>query len=63
MAQITLVAVSKDKSQALLINGCRWTVDWSGEADGLYTQEVTTEFTGKTSGRIGFNNKIPATVE
>ncbi len=63
MAQITLVAVSKDKTQAVLINGCRWTVDWSGEADGLYTQEVTTEFTGKTSGKVSFFNKIPATVE
>ncbi len=61
MAQITLVAVSKDKTQAVLINGCRWTVDWSGEADGLYTQEVTTEFTGKTGGKVSFFNKIPAT--
>ena len=56
MAQITLVAVSKDKSQAVLINGCRW-----AEADGLYTQEVTTEFTGKTSGKVSFFNKIPVT--
>lgn len=62
MTQLTFIALSKDKSQAILINGCRWTVDWSGEADGLYTQEITTEFMGKTSDKIMFFNRIPATV-
>ncbi|MCK5850918.1 MAG: hypothetical protein KAH23_08385 [Kiritimatiellae bacterium] len=62
MTELTFIALSKDKSQAILINGCRWTVDWSGEADGLYTQEVTTEFTGKTSEKIVFFNQIPPTV-
>ncbi len=60
MTQLTFVALSKDKTQAILINGCRWTVDWSGEADGLYTQEITTEFTGKTSEKIVFFNQISA---
>jgi hypothetical protein len=36
-------------------------VDWSGEADGLYTQEVTTEFIGKTSEKVVFFNQIPVT--
>ena len=61
MTELTFVALSKDKSQAILINGCRWTVDWSGEADGLYTQEVTTEFTGKTFEKIVFFKDIPPT--
>lgn len=61
MTELTFVAISKDKTQVILINGCRWTVDWSGEADGLYTQELSTEFTGKTAEKIVFANKIPAT--
>jgi len=61
MTQLTFIALSKDKTQAILINGCRWTVDWSGEADGLYTQEVTTEFIGKTSEKVVFFNQIPVT--
>ena len=59
MTQLTFIALSKDKTQAILINGCRWTVDWSGEADALYTQEITTEFMGKTSDKIKFFNRIP----
>lgn len=59
MTQLTLVAVSKERDQAVLLNGLRWTVDWSGEADGLYTQVITTEFTGKTKEKAVFFNKIP----
>jgi len=61
MTQLSFIALSKDKTQAILINGCRWTVDWSGEADGLYTQEVTTEFIGKTNEKVVFFNQIPET--
>ena len=59
MTELTFIALSKDKSQVILINGCRWTIDWSGEADGLYTEELTTEFSGKTSERIVFFKDIP----
>lgn len=62
MTQLTMVAVSKEKDQAVLLNGLRWTVDWSGEADGLYTQVITTEFTGKTKDKICFFNNIPESV-
>ena len=62
MTQLTMVAVSKEKDQAVLLNGLRWTVDWSGEADGLYTQVITTEFTGKTKDKISFFNNIPESI-
>ena len=58
MTELTFVALSKDKAQIILINACRWTVDWSGEADGLYTQELTTEFTGKTTDKIVFFSNV-----
>lgn len=50
--QITIVCVSKERDRATIFNGMRWTVDWSGEADGLWTVVISTEFSGNTGGRV-----------
>lgn len=51
-AEITLVVVSKERDRATIFNGMRWTVDWSGEADGLWTVVISTEFSGATAGKV-----------
>lgn len=50
--EITLVAVSKARDRATIFNGMRWVVDWSGEADGLWTVVISTEFSGATANRV-----------
>lgn len=50
--EITLVAINKGRDRATIFNGMRWTVDWSGEADGLWTVVISTEYSGSTSGRV-----------
>ncbi len=54
MTELTLVGVTDKKDAVVVFNGMRWTVDWSGESDGLYTQIITTEFTGSTKNKIIF---------
>ena len=48
----TIVAVSKAFDRVVIFNGLRWTVGWSGEADGLFTVVISTEFSGVTAGKI-----------
>jgi len=61
MTQLTAIAVPKGThTQAILMNGRRWTVDWSGESDGLWTMVLSTEFTGTTENIIGIYTAIPA---
>jgi len=61
MTQLTAIAVPKGAhNQAVLMNGRRWTVDWSGESDGLWTMVLSTEFTGTTENIIGIYTAIPA---
>lgn len=62
MTQLTAIAVPKGAhTQAILMNGRRWTVDWSGESDGLWTMVLSTEFTGTTENIIGIYTGIPET--
>lgn len=51
-AEITIVFVSKDRTRATIFNGMRWTVDWSGEADGLWSVVISTEFSGSTVDKL-----------
>jgi hypothetical protein len=57
---VTIVAVSKSFDRVAIFNGLRWTVDWSGEADGLFTVVVSTEYAGSTSGKFYVFKDIPA---
>lgn len=50
--EITIVCVSKERDRATIFNGMRWTVDWSGEADGLWTVIISTEFSGSSGGKV-----------
>ncbi len=38
--------------RCLLLNGMRWVVDWSAEADGLWTVVITTTISGTTTDKI-----------
>ncbi len=49
---MTIVGVSKDNSQALIVNGQTWSVAWSGEAFGLYTMVLSAEFSGTTDDTV-----------
>lgn len=49
---ITIVLASNDRTRVTVLNGLRWTVDWSGEADGLWTVTINTEFSGVTKDKI-----------
>jgi len=58
----TIVVASKDLDRAVIFTGLRWTVDWSGEADGLFNVVISTEFSGVTSNKIFLLKDIPAGV-
>lgn len=58
----TIVVVSKEYDRVVIFNGLRWTVDWSGEADGLFTVVISTEFSGVTSNKIYLLKEISAGV-
>jgi hypothetical protein len=57
---VTIVVVSKGFDRVVIFNGLRWTVDWSGEADGLFSVVISTEFSGITNGKIFVLKDIPA---
>lgn len=38
--------------RVLLIDAARWTVDWSGESDGLFSIVISTTITGATNGKV-----------
>lgn len=56
---ITIVSASKDLRRVVVFNGMRWTVDWSGEADGLFNVVISTEFSGTTKDRIVIIKDVP----
>ncbi len=55
----TMILRNREGDRMVILNGMRWTVDWSGEADGLYTFVLTTEFAGATAGKIYMYKDIP----
>lgn len=56
---MTIVVTSADFDRVLIFNGLRWTVDWSGEADGLFSVVISTEFSGITADKIYLLKDIP----
>lgn len=50
--ETTVILVNTERDRAVVLNGMRWTVEWSGEVDGLFTVVLATEFSGSTSGRV-----------
>jgi len=58
----TIVVASKELDRVVIFTGLRWTVDWSGEADGLFNVVISTEFSGVTSNKIFLLKDIPAGV-
>ena len=55
----TIVVASKELDRVVIFTGLRWTVDWSGEADGLFNVVISTEFSGVTSNKIFPLKDIP----
>ncbi len=55
----TIVVTSKEYDRVVIFTGLRWTVDWSGEADGLFSVVISTEFSGATSNKIFLLKDIP----
>lgn len=51
-AEITIIFVSTDNTRVTIFNGMRWTVDWSAEADGLWTVVISTQFSGSTADKV-----------
>ena len=58
----TIVVASKELDRVVIFTGLRWTVDWSGEAGGLFNVVISTEFSGVTSNKIFLLKDIPAGV-
>lgn len=56
--ELTLFIVSEDLHRVVVLNGLRWTVDWSAEADGLFNVVISTEFSGITANKI-FLRDVP----
>ena len=57
--EMTITIVSAENDRAVVFNGMRWTVEWSGEADGLFTVVISTEFSGTTAGKVYLKKDIP----
>ena len=55
----TIAVVSKGFDRVVIFNGLRWTVDWLGEADGLFSVVISTEFSEVTSNKIFLLKDIP----
>ncbi len=55
----TIVVASKELDRVVIFTGLRWTVDWSGEADGLFSVVISTEFSGITADKIFLRTDIP----
>jgi hypothetical protein len=58
---MTIVLVSTEVDRIIIFNGMRWTVEWSGEADGLFSVVISTEFAGSTAGKVYLKKDIPVT--
>lgn len=58
--EITIVLVSRTNDRVVIYNGMRWTADWSGETDGLFSVVLSTEFSGATAGRVYVLKVAPA---
>ncbi len=57
---LTFVFVDDGSENALLITGCKWICEWSGEADKGFTVVLKTEFAGTTDDKVMVYKGIPA---
>lgn len=48
----TILLTNREQDRYTIFNGMRWTVDWSGEADGLYTVVISSEYSGNTANKL-----------
>jgi len=58
--EVTITVVSNELDRAVVFNGMRWAVEWSGEADGMFSVVISTEYSGATKDRIFLFKDIPA---
>ena len=49
---MSIILRNREKDRAIVFNGQKWTADWSGAVDGLFSVVLTTEFVGGTSGKV-----------
>lgn len=49
---MTVILRNREKDRVIILNGMKWTCDWSGEVDGLFAVVLSTEFAGTTNGKI-----------
>lgn len=48
----TILLTNREQDRYTIFNGMRWTVDWSAEADGLYTVVISSEYSGNTANKL-----------
>lgn len=51
-AVVTIICTNREQDRYTIFNGMRWTVDWSGEADGLWNVVISSEFSGNTADKL-----------
>lgn len=49
---LTLICTNREQDRYTIFNGMRWTVDWSGESDGLWTVVISSEYSGNTKDKL-----------
>jgi hypothetical protein len=52
----TIVVVSDDLEKVVVVNGCKWACNWSGETDDWWKATIKTEFKGLTKNKIAVVN-------
>jgi hypothetical protein len=58
---MTIILRSREKDRVIILNGMKWTADWSSETDALFDVLLSTEFAGTTDTRIYVFKDISAT--
>lgn len=49
---MAICSADADRSRVVVLNGLRWTADYSGEVDGLFQFTLSADFTGPTARRL-----------
>ncbi len=57
--ETSVILVNSERDRAIVMTGMRWTCDWSGEVDGLFSVVISTEYSGSTDGRVFLYKDIP----
>lgn len=56
----TIIGVTVIHDQCLVINGLKWTYEFTGESDNLFSATLSAEFAGATDAKIRIYDKISA---